>query len=121
MKNLKLLTLPKILMLIGAAWIIIFNLLYATNVISNYNFYGWKENGIGLVFTGITYILIPFSVKSGTWSKIWALLITALSIMIMIGLLVGSNVDYKAVLTYINILPHIIMAIGALLWIFISK
>lgn len=120
MKNIKLLTLPKILMLIGSVWIIIFSLLYATKV-TTYNFYGWKENGATLILLGIMYIIIPFSVKPGLWSKLWALVIAFISILIVIGLFVGSNVDYKATWTYINALPHIIIALGAILWIFNSK
>lgn len=120
MQSVKLLTLPKILMLIGAIWIIIFSLLYATGVI-NYNFYGWSETGGTLIIIGIIYILIPFSVKPGLWSRLWAFLISLLSLVIVIGLFVGKNVDYKTAWTYINALPHIIMALGAVLWVFNSK
>lgn len=120
MKSLKLLTLPKILMLIGAIWIIVFSLLYATVVI-NYNFYGWNETGGTLIVMGIIYILIPFSVKPGFWSRLWAVFISFLSVIIVIGLFFGKNVDYKSAWTYINALPHIIMAAGAILWIFNSK
>ncbi len=120
MKSLKLLTLPKILMLVGAAWIIIFSLLYATGVIK-YNFYGWNENGFGLIVFGIIYILIPFSVKPGWWAKLWAIFISLLSLIIVIGLFVGKDVDYKSAWTYVNALPHIIMALGSILWIFNSK
>lgn len=120
MKNLKLLTLPKILMLIGATWIIIFSLLYINNII-NYNFYGWKESGATLIFLGIFYILIPFSIKPGLWSKLWALMIAFISILTIIGIFLGKNVDYKAIWTYVNALPHIIMTLGAVSWIFNSK
>ncbi|BDT04569.1 MULTISPECIES: hypothetical protein [Spiroplasma] len=120
MKSLKLLTLPKILMLIGAVWIIVFSLLYAAGVIT-YSFYGWNENGATLVIIGIIYILIPFSVKPGLWSRLWALFISFLSVIIVIGLFVGKDVDYKSTWTYINALPHIIMAFGSILWIFNSK
>ncbi|WP_375317919.1 hypothetical protein [Spiroplasma endosymbiont of Virgichneumon dumeticola] len=120
MKNIKLLTLPKILMLIGSAWIIIFSLLYISKV-TTYNFYGWKENGATLILLGIMYIIIPFSVKPGLWSKLWALVIAFISILIVIGIFVGTGVDYRSPWTYVNDLPHIIMALGAVLWIFNSK
>lgn len=120
MKSVKLLTLPKILMLIGAVWIIIFSLLYATGVIK-YSFYGWNENGVGLIAIGIIYILIPFSIKPGWWSKLWAIFISLLSLIIIIGLFVGKDVDYKSAWTYVNALPHIMMALGSILWIFNSK
>lgn len=120
MKSVKLLTLPKILMLIGAIWIIVFSLLYATKVIT-YNFYGWNEHWPTLIIISIIYILIPFSVKPGLWSKLWALFISLLSVIMVIGLFVGKNVDYQSVWPYVNALPHIIMAFGSLLWIFNSK
>jgi len=116
----KLLTLPKILMLIGASWIIIFSLLYMNQVI-NYNFYGWKESGTYLIFIGIIYILIPFAIKPGIWEKLWAILISVISVLIVMGLLIGPNVDYKSSWTYINALPHILMMIGSFLLIIKSK
>lgn len=110
-------TISKILMAIGAIWIIVYGILVAAKVIDN-KIYGWNASWQILVLIGIFYILIPFSTMPGWWSRIWAILLAVLSILIIIGFFVGEGVDYKSAWTYLNPIPHIIMAIGAILWIF---
>lgn len=109
-------TIAKILMAIGALWIIIYGILVATKVINN-KIYGWTASWQILVLIGLFYILIPSSTMPGWWSRIWAILLAALSLIIVIGFFVGKGVNYQDVWTYLNPLPHILMAIGAIFWI----
>lgn len=109
-------TISKILMAIGALWIIVYGILVASKVIDN-KIYGWMASWQILVLIGLFYILIPFSTMPGWWSRIWAIFLTALSLVIVIGFFVGEGVDYKNVWTYLNPLPHILMAIGSIFWI----
>jgi len=113
-KRLTLSNFSKGLMIIGAAWIIIFSILYMNEIIS-YNFYGWRGDSLYLIILGVICILVPFSVKTGIWEKLWAVLIGGFSALIIMGIFIGHNVDYKAVLTYINVLPHMIIIAGAIL------
>lgn len=112
----KQLTISKILMAIGAIWIIVYGVLVASKVIDN-RIYGWNASWQILILIGAFYILVPFSVMPGWWSRIWAILLAALSLVIVIGFFVGEGVDYKLVWTYLNPLPHILMAVGSIFWI----
>lgn len=112
----KQLTISKILMAIGAIWIIIYGILVAAKVIDN-RIYGWNASWQVLILIGVFWILVPFSTMPGWWSRIWAILLTALSLIIVIGFFVGEGVDYKSVWTYLNPLPHIVMAVGSIFWI----
>lgn len=109
-------TISKILMATGALWIIIYGILVATKVIEN-KIYDWSASWQVLVLIGLFYILVPFSTIPGWWSRIWAIFLTSLSLIIVIGFFVGQGVNYQSIWTYLNPMPHIIMAIGAIFWI----
>lgn len=64
------LIIPKILMMIGAIWIMVFAVAIAINKDENAGvMYGLKISWPLLLFLGLVYIyiLIPFSVKVGVW------------------------------------------------------
>lgn len=109
-------TISRILMLVGALWIIIYGILTASNVINN-NFYGWNTSWQGLVLIGLIYILLPFSTKPGWWSRIWGIFLAIISLIVVIGSFVGKNVDFQSAWTYLNTLPHLLIAIGSIFWI----
>lgn len=112
----KIFSISKILMVAGALWIIIFSILAASKV-NDSTLFGWKSSGFGLILIGFFYILIPFSIKPGMWSRIWAIVIAFFSILIVVGFFVGAGTNYGDVWTYLNPLPHILIALGATLWI----
>ncbi|WP_215825826.1 hypothetical protein [Spiroplasma endosymbiont of 'Nebria riversi'] len=64
----------KILMMIGAIWIMVFAVAIAISKDENAGvMYGLKISWPLLLFLGLVYILIPFSVKVGIWSLVWVL------------------------------------------------
>ncbi|AGM26538.1 hypothetical protein SSYRP_v1c09510 [Spiroplasma syrphidicola EA-1] len=117
-------TWPKILMLIGAAWIILIGILSAAGVAVSLSIYGWGNDNVSvlwplLLVLGILYILVPFSVKPGIWSFIWGSVITGLAVIFLIGFFVSA--DYKSVWTYLGAIPNLLIGVGALGWVLIRK
>lgn len=109
------LIIPKILMMIGAIWIMVFAVAIAISKDENAAvMYGLKISWPLLLFLGLVYILIPFSVKVGIWSLVWGALIATLSIIILIGSLI--DVDYKSIWTYFGAAPYAFLAVGSVLW-----
>lgn len=113
-KHLRGAILPKLLMTIGAIWLMIYSVAIAIKKDDIGILYGIKVNWELLLLFGLTYILIPFSVKIGIWSLIWACLIGLISILLLIGSF--TKVDYKSVWTYLGGVPYIFLALGAILW-----
>lgn len=119
MKKIKIkLTFEKILIIIGALLFSISGLLYAINVV-NYNFFGTQEHGGWFILIGIMYILVTFSIKvsPGIWVKLWCMIFILISIIIIFGLFIGKNVNYKDAWLYISIIPHMILISGSVIWI----
>lgn len=106
--------LPKLLMGIGAVWIMIYAVAIAIKKENVGIMYGLQITWPLLLLLGLTYILIPFSVKVGMWSLIWAILIGAISVLLLIGSL--TKVDYKSAWTYLGAAPYAFLALGSVLW-----
>ncbi|MFJ1522685.1 hypothetical protein [Spiroplasma sp. ald] len=115
----KTLTWPKILMFIGAAWIIIIGILFAAGVPTKTSIYGWDTSWPVLLLLGILYILVPLSVKPGFWSLLWALAITGLAVIFLVGFFVKA--DYQLPWTYLGAIPNLFIGVGALRWIFVHE
>ncbi|MBW1242590.1 MAG: hypothetical protein EIB84_07600, partial [Spiroplasma poulsonii] len=112
----------KILMFIGATWIIIIGILFAAGVPAKTLIYGWDTSWPVLLILGVLYILISLSVKPGFWSLLWALAITGLAVIFLIGFFV--NADYQSPWTYLGylgVIPNLFIGVGALGWIFVYE
>ncbi|MGL5268491.1 MAG: hypothetical protein ACRC8P_01830 [Spiroplasma sp.] len=112
----KQLTTSRALMSVGALWIIIYGILVGIKLTDNVIF-GWYTSGPTLILIGLFYILIPFSTKPGLWSRTWAIFLTLISIIMVIGFFINKNPNYQSIWTYLEPMPHILMSIGAILWI----
>lgn len=110
------LTISRTLMAAGALWIIIYGLLVANGIIHTY-VNKWYVSGINLILIGLFYILIPFSTKPGWWSRSWAIFLTAISLITLLVLFFGKNLDYQSIWTYFQALPYLLMAAGSILWV----
>ncbi|WP_342252393.1 hypothetical protein [Spiroplasma endosymbiont of Amphibalanus improvisus] len=113
-----LLSWPKILMMIGAIAIIgvgIASWIWDLDT----SIFGSKDLSRSvLIMMGITFILIPLSVKPDFWSTVWALIITTICVLFFIGYFVNTNPDYSNPALWLSLAPYIFMAVGSLSWIF---
>lgn len=108
-------TISKILMVGSAIWIIVMGFL-ATVHINNVELFGYKIARFDLIIIGFFYIFIPFSVKPGMWARFWAIGIAVISVLNIISFISTGN-DFLQYWTYVNIVPHILLTLGAILWI----
>lgn len=108
---------PRILMLIGSVWIAIYSIILAFATDANaLKLFGLTITWPLLLFWAIMVMLIPFSVREGTWSLIWAFVIAAVSLIILVGLFIKA-MDYTSVWLYLGVIAFAFISLGALMWV----